>query len=260
MRVLLVEDNIVNQKVAALQLERCGCRVDAAANGKEAVEMIQRIPYDVIFMDCQMPVMDGYEATKGIRNLEGEDRHTPIIAMTAAAMIGDREICIAAGMDDYVAKPIRPDLIRSVLAKWAPGTGTADAEVAAPGRAAASDGVIDVARLELLVQLDRGGGDLLNEVLHQYLGDTAERLTALHAAMAGDDMTKVAELAHSTRGASANVGASMMATLCARIEQLAKQGDAAACSALTAVVDGEFERVKAALLAALDRAAGGAPL
>ncbi|MEY2443499.1 MAG: two-component system, sensor histidine kinase and response regulator, partial [Ilumatobacteraceae bacterium] len=265
--VLLVEDNPTNRLVASRMIEKLGYRVEMAENGREAIDAVTaaatsvpRQSYAVVFMDCQMPVMDGYEATKGIRNLEGEDRHTPIIAMTAAAMIGDREICIAAGMDDYVAKPIRPDLIRSVLAKWAPGTGTAVAEVAAPGLAAASDGVIDVARLELLVQLDRGGGDLLNEVLHQYLGDTAERLTALHAAMAGDDMTKVAELAHSTRGASANVGASMMATLCARIEQLANPGVAAACSALTAVVDGEFERVKAALLAALDRAAGGAPL
>jgi len=120
-RVLVVEDNIVNQRVAVRMFQKLGCRTDVAANGVEAVSMVRGFPYDLVVMDCQMPEMDGYEATGMIRRMEeGEDSRIPIIAMTANAMAGDRERCLETGMDDYVSKPIRLDDLRRLLDRWAP--------------------------------------------------------------------------------------------------------------------------------------------
>ena len=108
----------MNQRVASRILERLGHRYDIAANGRLAVEAASSSLYDAILMDCQMPEMDGYEATAAIRELEGHGRHTPIIAMTAAAMEGDREACLAAGMDDFITKPVRLEIVATVLARW----------------------------------------------------------------------------------------------------------------------------------------------
>ncbi len=157
-RVLVAEDNIVNQKVAGRMLEKLGCRVDVAANGREATEMLERLPYDLVFMDCQMPEMDGYEATAAIRAREAsgakrkasyEDgfdtrhskvTHIPIVAMTANAMKGDRERCLEAGMDDYLSKPVRSEDLLGMLEKWVssdkpsqPDPGASGETVSAPG-------------------------------------------------------------------------------------------------------------------------------
>jgi len=122
-RILVAEDNIVNQKIAVIHLEKLGCRADVVANGLEAVDAVARIQYALVLMDCQMPEMDGWEATAMIRKKEeacGSER-LPIIAITANAMPGDREKCRKAGMDDYLAKPVTLDEIRAVLARWIPG-------------------------------------------------------------------------------------------------------------------------------------------
>ena len=117
-RVLIVEDNAANLKVAMRMVERLGYRADEAGNGMEAVRVLDKMDYDAVLMDCQMPEMDGYEATRQIRRHEREGRHTPIIAMTASAMVGDRERCLAAGMDDYISKPIKLHVVAAVLERW----------------------------------------------------------------------------------------------------------------------------------------------
>ena len=128
--VLLADDNAINQKVAARMLERLGCRVDIAANGHEAISMLQRTPYDLVFMDCHMPEMDGYAATAEIRKRQAGIRHTPVIAMTASAMQGDREKCLEAGMDDYLTKPVALQALASAIERWAQNSAPEPASVA----------------------------------------------------------------------------------------------------------------------------------
>jgi CheY-like chemotaxis protein len=132
-RILVAEDNPVNQQLARAMLLRLGYQTDVAGNGQEAVESVMQVPYDLVLMDCQMPVMDGFEATKLIREREGTSRHTHIVAVTANAMEGDRDRCLEAGMDDYLAKPFRAGDLRRVLGRWLPGEPEADDEARAAG-------------------------------------------------------------------------------------------------------------------------------
>jgi signal transduction histidine kinase/CheY-like chemotaxis protein/HPt (histidine-containing phosphotransfer) domain-containing protein len=252
--MLVVEDNPVNQKVAAGMLEKLGYRVDVAANGREAVDAVVGNGYAAVLMDCQMPEMDGYEATIEIRRREqGTGRHTPIIAMTAGAMEGDREKCLAAGMDDYLAKPIVRASLDAALTRWigtsqTPATGMEPAGAAAlpDGTEAGSSVKLDPDIVADLKQLDSDRQGALARLVSLFVEDSSSSIETLRRAIAGGDDSLVAAQAHGLKGSSASLGAIGMASLCTQL-QAVPAGDTEAQSRLVEQIETEFERTRRAL-------------
>ena len=240
-QILLVEDNKMNQLVASKVLAKLGYRYDIANHGGEAVAALKAGSYDAVLMDCQMPEMDGYEATAEIRRIEGAERHTPIIAMTAAAMEGDRETCLAAGMDDYITKPVRPEAISAVLDKWILRQTVDTPEVASETQ------TLDPEQIELLRSLDDGDGAVLAEIIDEYLTQTARDRGLLADVASEGDPEALHRVAHALKGASANVGATTLATVCAEIEARGRFEQLDGLAELLARFDAEFSRVRDAL-------------
>jgi signal transduction histidine kinase/DNA-binding NarL/FixJ family response regulator len=258
-RILVVEDNTINQQVASGWLQRLGCRADVAANGFEALDALYRIAYSAVLMDCQMPEMDGFQATAEIRRREGSGRRTPIIAMTANAMQGDRERCLAAGMDDYIAKPVRIEdlecVLRRVLAAPSPAV-TAEADT--PGmHGRDSNGAIDRARLARLLPLNRPGREnAVADLIGQFLADAPLRLMALREAAAQHDRTATNETAHALRGAADHFGALEVVALCEQLERLARTGSLGGAIELIEALEEAFARARAALTQISSASAG----
>ncbi len=215
-RLLLAEDNPVNQKVAQLTLQRLGYDVDVVSDGEQALAALASGSYDAVLMDCQMPVMDGFAATQELRLREAAGRHTPVIALTASAMASDRERCLEAGMDDYVSKPIRSEDLAVVLKRWVVGAG----EV-----------VLDPAVLAGLQEL---GPDAVQEVLGLFLVDADKRLATLRSAT--DAQTTLAA-AHALIGGSGDVGAVRVQALAAELEMRAREGQLADPALLADIAD-----------------------
>ncbi|MCC7495480.1 MAG: response regulator [Fimbriimonadaceae bacterium] len=213
LRVLLAEDNPVNRKVATLLLERLGCTVGHAANGHEAVAQAAD-GWDLVLMDCQMPDLDGFEATAAIRASE-QGRRLPIIALTANAMAGDRERCLAAGMDDYLSKPMKSDDLARMLQQWAPGGQAAPAPPAPPARE------LPVLDLDTLAA-NLGDREAAIEVVELFLSELSGELAAARQALAAGDHHVLAQRAHSLKGAAANVAAPALAELARQLEQAAR--------------------------------------
>ncbi len=221
-RILVVEDNPLSQKLARLQLGKLGMEVDTVGNGREALEALQRIPYDVVLMDCQMPEMDGYEATREIRRREGVQRHTKIIAMTAHALAGDRDKCLDAGMDAYVSKPVRIEVLETTLkemignGKHAPSdTGVAPSavnNVSAPviNSSAAPFDPNTIATL-------RNDG-MFDELSELFLTDTPAAIERIGAAFALKDFKTAASESHRLKGSAAALGAQPMFELCQQLQ------------------------------------------
>jgi signal transduction histidine kinase/CheY-like chemotaxis protein len=253
-RGLLAEDNGVNQKVAIRMLEKLGCRVDVVANGLEAVEASGRIAYDFILMDCQMPEMDGYEATAAIRQREAHsDRHIPIIAMTANAMQGDRERCLAAGMDDYVSKPVQSVELVAVLQKWFPCHNSVSPEAAPPVPQSMLvtqelPPALDAEAFATLKALSEDEDPtFVLSIIAAFIQDTPAHLETLQQAAQAADATALERAAHTLKSSSASVGACGMATLCLELQRLGRANSNTGALTLVAQLVYEFDRVCQAL-------------
>ncbi|MCG8429124.1 MAG: response regulator [Chromatiales bacterium] len=230
-RVLVVEDNATNQAVAQGMLSKFGLNVDIAGNGEEALYALEQFPYDLVFMDCQMPVMDGYEATQNIRNPNSSvrDHKIPVIAMTANAMQKDREHCIAAGMDDHIAKPVDPGKLHRILEQWLPEqckhaapTATADPPPAAKARGADTAPTFDYDAMSKRLM---GDDSLIRTVAEAFLSDMPIQLEQLESLAMAEEIDQAAAQAHKIKGASSNVGGIPLSKLAAKIEQAGKDGD-----------------------------------
>jgi signal transduction histidine kinase/CheY-like chemotaxis protein len=257
-RVLLAEDNPVNQAVAIGMLESLGLAVDVATNGQEAVEKVTSEHYDVVLMDCQMPVMDGFKATETIRSKETEAQslRTPIIAVTANALKGDRDLCLAAGMNEYLTKPFTSEQLHSVL-----GPFLAASNAAPPSRSkaqTAEHGSIDALRepespidssvLAVLSRLQQPGApDIVQKVVKIYLESSRGLKDKLAVAIDTANAALVRENAHALKSSSANVGATGLAHLCKRLELMGRENDLSDAPLIRKRLEQEYERVAAAL-------------
>jgi CheY-like chemotaxis protein len=284
-RILLVEDNPLNQEVVHGMLEILGGRADIAASGRQAIDLFKENSYDLVLMDCQMPTMDGYEATRRIRELEnlhssgaqtltGGDRRkrVPIVAMTASALAGDRERCIESGMDDYLGKPFTMEQMQGFLEKWllAPeeefekiesrtrlqgpsglgdhGSGGA-AGSAGEGAAEEWDGEpLDQRSLDEIRRLEESGvTGLFDRILSIYLESSPELVDALTEAVAKEDSEQLHSAAHSLKSTSASLGAKYLASLCRDLELKGRNGEVETAAPVLDELTAEFKKVTVAL-------------
>ncbi|KOP26740.1 ATPase [Hapalosiphon sp. MRB220] len=223
LRILLAEDNLVNQKVALKQLQSLGYSADVAANGQEVLQLLEIIPYDLILMDCQMPVLDGLETTKEIHRWQESSfagRRPVVIAMTANAMEEDKQMCLDAGMDDYLSKPVMKENLASALEHWSQFL------LATPGVTTSENtSDIDVRNLpidwEHLHQISENDADFELELLQIFVKDIQSRLELTKAAIAVNDFQQMAQQAHQIKGSSSNIGATTMYLAAEKLEQLA---------------------------------------
>jgi two-component system sensor histidine kinase/response regulator len=242
-RVLLAEDNEVNQEVAVAMLRSLGCEVVAVPNGACAVERIGADDFDLLLMDCQMPEMDGFEATRAIRAGEAGGERLPIVALTAHAMHFDRESCLEAGMDDYVSKPFSKDDLRVVLRRWLDWRPVAQ-------RKSADSSPLRRDMIGEIRALEAGSSeDLLESVIDAYLVSSAALEQAIVDASRGGDAIALARAAHTLKSSSGQVGADQLAGLCKAIESLARRDTLDEAPALVDAVVIELERVREALAA-----------
>ncbi|MCH5670783.1 response regulator [Streptomyces gilvus] len=225
--VLLVEDNEINQMVAQGMLTRLGFSADTATDGVEALRMVEEHGYQAVLMDCQMPHMDGFTATRELRRKErGTGSHVPVIAMTAGALAEDRERCTAAGMDDYISKPVSPEELEQVLTRWVRPDDQEQPEQPAPPEEDLYTSIEQ--RLNEL----RGGGTeaengLVARLVDHFLARAPEMVGGLFHALDRHDTQQIADQAHSLRGAAGNIGAQCLADCCRELEEQARAGDPA---------------------------------
>ncbi|MBL8471135.1 MAG: response regulator [Rhodocyclaceae bacterium] len=261
-RILVVEDNVTNQMVLLHMLKRLGHQAEAVGNGEEALQALKNSAYDLVFMDCQMPVMDGYEATRHIRSPQAKILHpqVPVIALTASAMQGDRDAALAAGMDDYMTKPINAELLAQAIARWLKGTPEVSAMPAqlAPVQAANDTAVTPAAQV-----FDRAGallrtGDeaLLDEVVDSLLACIPDDLTQLREALDGGDAAGVASHAHAIKGAAVTAGAMALSAAASKLEALGRRGQGTGLQAELQELERRFAEFRDLVLAGKEARGG----
>jgi CheY-like chemotaxis protein len=256
-RVLVVEDNSTNQLVAVGILAHLGWSADVAADGLAAIAAVEQLRYDAVLMDCQMPNMDGYTCTAEIRRREGTNQRVPIIAMTASAVTGDRERCLAAGMDDYVAKPVTPEDVDEVLTRWIT---TSDSVSKPPPQRqiepdvnrgdnvvqSGSQPTVDLERVDVLRKIGTPPGELLTRMVDAFVVEFPNNLAELRDAATNMNGAVITQAAHRLKGAAANLGATSIAELCAALEQAAAS-DLASAPSLLELIATEFDSTRLAL-------------
>ena len=255
MKVLLVEDNPVNQELCMTILSVLGCQGVLAEDGQQALEILEREEFDVVLMDCQLPVLDGYETTRRFRQMEKTGRHTPVIALTAYAMDGDERKCIDAGMDDYLAKPFKIDELSEKLKIWR-RKGTAAAEtsgpfqkdILAPGLdegADGSKGPLDLEVIRELKMLDRHGGRrFFSESVDKFFQNSERYLKAMEEAIDKGDLEQLRFNAHTFKGSSGFMGAYRLSNLCLEMEKMARNKKAAGAGKLLLEIISEYQKVR----------------
>ena len=253
LRILLVEDNSVNQRVALLQLKKLGYVPDTALNGEQAVAAVQTKPYDAVLMDCHMPVMDGYTATRCIREWE-QQNHRPrlrILAMTADAGRGDAEHCYAAGMDDFITKPVHLPELNAALERVNSAANAAAAgspEPAAPSAEPGAEATLDFSVLATLRDLSEPGHpDPVVELIDLFLEDAPDRLHAMQTSLDRRDAEALKIAAHSLKGSAKNLGAKPLGRICAELEQQTHAADWDNALLTLKAIGQEFEKLRAVL-------------
>lgn len=243
--VLLVEDNLLNQKVAARMVADLGYRIAIANNGREAIDRIGREPFDLVLLDVHMPEMSGLEVASAIRRSErGTGRHLPIIALTARAMSGDRELCLAAGMDDYLAKPIQEEALARAMAAALREDSLGVVPPQAPARPLAATRPFDEAAV--LHQV-RGHSELLAELVNMFVEQYPTQMDAIRRAVRANDLDDVAQTAHLLAGSIANFHAKVAVDAARRLERAARAGDAAQAAAAAESLAAELQILRPAL-------------
>jgi CheY-like chemotaxis protein/HPt (histidine-containing phosphotransfer) domain-containing protein len=259
LRILLAEDNRNNQKLALHILERLGYRADVAGNGLEALEALERQSYDVVLMDVQMPEMDGLEASRLLRQQWSDGERPYIIAMTANALQGDREMCLTAGMDDYISKPIHVEELVAALSKSRPHaraplpTAETKAELHVPQRvdgnapSIAPSVVLDAAKLHGLRAMVGGDETFLAEMIDTFFEDAPRLLADLRRAVEQGDGAKARLAAHSLKSNGADFGAKRFAALCQEMETLGKSGALGGATELLSQIEAAYAEMRLAL-------------
>ena len=238
--ILLVEDNLTNQLVAKSIARKLGYQIEIANNGQEAIDILSADPYDLVLMDIQMPILDGYQTTAVIRDPSSsvQNHKIPIVAMTAHAMQGDRDKCLDAGMDDYLTKPIRPQELSDSLSRWLPVNEHIEST---------TDDTIVIFDYEELRNRLMEDDDLVKEVVTSYLGDLPQQIDELESCIAAGNAENILDQAHKIKGSSSNVGGIALSNVAHDMEQLAKSGQLSQISELLAQLKAQEIQLRSAM-------------